>query len=184
MIARRYVLAGVATLALTAASVTALAVTAPSSPYPTSGVRAGTNPACAVPTSLPGPRVTLTLADMGSMMGGAIMRGWVATAQHSVPAGRVTLVAVNQGSQLHELLVLPLPPGASVGRRTVRSDGTVDEASSLGEASNDCGPADGAGIRPGHAGWVSVTLTPGRYELLCNRPGHYPAGMYTELDVS
>ena len=29
----------------------------------------------------------------------------------------------------------------------------------------------------------TVTLTPGRYELLCNIAGHYGAGMYTELDV-
>lgn len=183
MIARRYVLAGVSTIALTAASVMALAVTGASSPYPTPGGRAGANATCAVPTSLPGPRVRVTLADMGAMMGGAIMRGWIAPAQHSVPAGRVTLVAVNQGHQLHELLVLPLQPGASVGQLAVRSDGTVNEDGSLGEASNNCSPGDGAGIRPGDAGWVTVTLTPGRYELLCNRPGHYPAGMYAELDV-
>jgi len=27
-------------------------------------------------------------------------------------------------------------------------------------------------------------LAAGRYELLCNLPGHYAAGMYTELDVT
>ncbi len=29
-----------------------------------------------------------------------------------------------------------------------------------------------------------MTLQPGRYELVCNFPGHYTAGMYTELDVT
>ena len=31
---------------------------------------------------------------------------------------------------------------------------------------------------------MTLTLTPGRYELLCNLPGHYTGGMYTELDIS
>ena len=40
------------------------------------------------------------------------------------------------------------------------------------------------GIAPGASGWTTVTLTPGRYELICNITGHYWTGMYTELDVS
>jgi uncharacterized cupredoxin-like copper-binding protein len=36
---------------------------------------------------------------------------------------------------------------------------------------------------PGASGWVTVTLPPGRYELVCNLPGHYAAGMYTQLTV-
>jgi uncharacterized cupredoxin-like copper-binding protein len=28
-----------------------------------------------------------------------------------------------------------------------------------------------------------VTLPPGRYELVCNLPGHYAAGMYSQLSV-
>ena len=31
--------------------------------------------------------------------------------------------------------------------------------------------------------WTTLTLNPGRYELLCNIAGHYGSGMYTELDV-
>lgn len=31
--------------------------------------------------------------------------------------------------------------------------------------------------------WTTVTLAPGRYELVCSLPGHYGAGMYSELDV-
>ena len=40
------------------------------------------------------------------------------------------------------------------------------------------------GIAPGAAGWVTLHLDPGRYELICNLPGHYAAGMYAELDVT
>lgn len=34
------------------------------------------------------------------------------------------------------------------------------------------------------SGWVTVTLPPGRYELICNLPGHCAEGMYTQLTVT
>lgn len=37
---------------------------------------------------------------------------------------------------------------------------------------------------PRTAGWTTLDLPAGRYELICNLPGHYAAGMYTELTVS
>jgi uncharacterized cupredoxin-like copper-binding protein len=33
-------------------------------------------------------------------------------------------------------------------------------------------------------GWVTLALERGRYELVCNMPGHYAAGMHAELDVA
>ena len=30
---------------------------------------------------------------------------------------------------------------------------------------------------------MTLALKPGRYELVCNLPGHYAAGMHGELDV-
>ena len=115
----------------------------------------------------------------GSMHGRMMLRA----APRVVPAGQVTFVAANRGSRTHELVVLPLGPGTPAGRRTVGSDRAVDEGASLGEASRSCGAGEGDGIRPGTTGWTTLTLTPGRYELVCNRPGHYAHGMYTELVV-
>jgi uncharacterized cupredoxin-like copper-binding protein len=48
------------------------------------------------------------------------------------------------------------------------------------------GETAGAGedIAPGDASWVILALKPGRYEVVCNLPGHYAAGMYGELDVT
>ena len=100
-----------------------------------------------------------------------------------VPAGQVTFVAVNRGSRTHELVVLPLPSDSAVGRRAVGSDDAIDESASLGEASRSCAGGEGDGIEAGATGWVTLRLTPGRYELVCNRPGHYARGMYTELVV-
>jgi len=138
--------------------------------------------------SLPGTVVHATLADMdGSMMGGR--RGaatgvmWLRLDKSTVPAGTVSFVATNLGTVDHELVVLPLAPGQQVGTRTVGADGTVDETGSLGEASLSDGAGAGEGIEPGASGWVTLTLRPGRYEIVCNIAGHYAAGMSTELTV-
>lgn len=201
--------AATATVALTAASLTAVALTQASS---RSGQTGATGPvrapvaaaACQVPTSLPGTPVSVMLADMGpGMMGDRPrMGGWggwdgrdgssmmsgrwmmMRASPQTVPSGTVSLVAYNHGGRPHELVVLPLSDGASVGARPVGADQRVDESGSLGEASTSCGIGAGDGIATGAVGWVTLTLKPGRYELVCNLPGHYAAGMATELDFT
>lgn len=59
----------------------------------------------------------------------------------------------------------------------------MSETGSLGEASRTCGEGTGDGIVPGAAGWVNLRLDPGRYELICNLPGHYAMGMFTQLEA-
>jgi uncharacterized cupredoxin-like copper-binding protein len=152
---------------------------------------------CTAP-ALPGQVVDVTLADMGAMMGGTPSSGMMggstqgmgssggrlrATASPSaVPAGQVSFRVHNTGGMVHELVILPLPPGGA-GRRPVGADGKVNEDGSLGEASSSCAAGSGDGIAPGATGWVTVRLARGRQELLCNLPGHYAAGMFTTLDV-
>lgn len=101
-----------------------------------------------------------------------------------VAAGTVTLRLVNHGSVDHELVVLPLADGHQVGQRSVGPDGSVDESTSLGEASLTGAEGGGDGISPGTTGWVTLELKPGRYELICNLDGHYAAGMSTLLVVT
>jgi len=141
---------------------------------------------CTAP-SLPGTVVDVTLTNMG----GAMMRGWqgggtmrILIDRQTVPAGTVSLRVANTGSLVHELVVLPLPKGQQVGERAVGNDDRVGETRSLGEASRSCGPGAGDGIDPGSIGWVTLNLAPGTYELVCNLPGHYAAGMYTQLTAS
>ncbi len=150
---------------------------------PSGGVTGGTK--CAVP-ALPGQRVTVVLSDMGGgMMGGRGAGVWrLQAVPRTVSSGTVSLVAVNHGTRTHELVVLPLASRAALGARPVGADNTVDESGSRGEASADCRAGSGDGIAAGGAGWVSLMLQPGRYELICNLPGHYAAGMHTELDVT
>jgi uncharacterized cupredoxin-like copper-binding protein len=141
---------------------------------------------CQTP-QLSGSVVHVTLTDMGRiMMGGQGGMGRMAIGEspQTVPAGVVSLQVANLGMRTHEVLVLPLPAGQGAGHRAVGSDGRVDESSSLGESSATCAQGAGDGIAAGGIGWVTLTLAPRRYELLCNIPGHYAAGAYTELDVS
>jgi uncharacterized cupredoxin-like copper-binding protein len=153
------------------------------------GPRSSYRTSCSVP-NLPGTIVNVTLMNAGGPMMGGPMMGGVAggmmrltATPTSIPAGPVSFVATNVGSVNHEFVILPLPANQIVGTRTIQSDGTVDETGSLGEASNSCGTGSGDGMAPGASSWVTVTLAPGRYELVCNLPGHYAAGMYTQLTV-
>ena len=125
------------------------------------------------------------MAGTGGTMRSPMMNGpmMLAVLPHIVTAGQVTFVATNRGARTHELVVLPLGAHARAGQRSVGADRAVNESAALGEASRACGADAGSGLSPGSTGWTTLTLTPGRYELVCNRPGHYARGMYAELDV-
>jgi uncharacterized cupredoxin-like copper-binding protein len=192
------VLAGGSTVAMAAASGTfAGNQLAPGYRYP-----AGHASVCTAP-ALPGAVIDVTLVDMGRHMGfvhGGMMGngsgqmmpdGWgvagmmiVRVSPTSAAAGTVSLRVTNVGMARHELVVLPLATDARPGQRAVGADGTVAETGSVGEASNNCGADGGNGILSGGEGWTTLQLASGRYELICNLPGHYAAGMYTELDVT
>jgi hypothetical protein len=163
---------------------------------------------CSTP-SLTDAVVDVTLADMGGMMGrgmmgtgaywpGAATNGYSSPSGYrwpgmrmmrlvavpsEVPAGTVSLRVHNDGALIHEVVVLPLGHDQYPGQRAIGVDGKVDESGSLGEASRTCGPDQGDGIRGGANAWTTITLPPGRYELLCNIAGHYGGGMYAELDT-
>lgn len=147
----------------------------------------------AVP-DLPGTVVNISLTSMGGpMMGGPLMGGRnhmgggvmrLSVDRAAVPTGSVSFVASNFGNIDHELVILPLGDHQGAGMRPIGADSRIVEAASLGEASASGRAGAGDGIRPGSSGWVTVPLAPGRYELVCNLPGHYGAGMSTELTVS
>lgn len=190
-----------AALAVALAAVSTVAVAAATGAF-TEHRSASAAGRCSAP-ALPGTVVSVQLLDMRAMMGRTPMMGghgsmmsqgdwrWfrpgmmrVLAAPASVPHGTVSLRVTNSGYLAHELVVLPLPAGQLAGSRTRGPDGTVSEAGSLGEASAGCAAGAGDGITAGATGWVTLRLPVGRYELVCNLPAHYTAGMYTELDVT
>lgn len=193
-----------ASIALGIASTAALATSAPGNldkPF------LSAPPPCDVP-ALPGAGVDVTLTDMpGAMMGPGMMgpssRGeyglgapahgylWpgmrmmrLLISQTTVPAGQVSFRVVNTGAWIHEVTVMPLGVDQGIGQRRVETDNKVDESASLGHVEGSCGADEGDGIVPGATGWTTITLSPGRYELICNIAGHYRAGMYALLEVT
>jgi uncharacterized cupredoxin-like copper-binding protein len=144
---------------------------------------------CSAPPSLPGSTIYVMVGDMGmtSMMGGVAPLGarmMLRAVPTSVPAGRVSFAVGDMGWRTHEMVVLPLAPGQAAGQRAPGRDGRVDETGSLGEASASCAAGSGEGIEPGTVGWVTLTLSAGRYELVCNLRNHYANGMYQAFVVS
>jgi uncharacterized cupredoxin-like copper-binding protein len=172
------VVAGVALL-VTAGSV---AVLAGGTDSPPANHAYGTI-SCSAP-SLPGATVTVRVSDSGAMMmAQAPMRATLVASPTSVPSGRVSFVVPNTGALVHELVVLPLAADGP-GTRTTGTDGKIDESASRGEASRSCAAGTGDGIAPGSTGWTTLTLVPGRYELVCDMPWHYAAGMFDVLTVT
>lgn len=144
---------------------------------------------CAAPSSLPGTTVHVMLGDMGMRrtLGGVAPMGsrmMLHAVPVSVPAGQVSFVVGNMGWRTHEMVVLPLARGQVAGQRVPGRDGRVDETGSLGEASASCASGSGEGMKAGTVGWVTLTLAPGRYELVCNLRNHYADGMHQMLVVS
>lgn len=69
------------------------------------------------------------------MMGGAMRM----TADRSTVAhGTVSFLVTNADTISHELVILPLPENQIPGTRQIGGDAKIDEAGSLGEASNTC----------------------------------------------
>ncbi len=92
-------------------------------------------------------------------------------------AGVVTFKVTNSSKDtVHEMIVMYLKDPAKP-LPYVASEQRVDEdkAGDKGEVSE---------LDPGHSGALTVVLKPGKYLLICNVPGHYAAGMWTEFTVT
>jgi uncharacterized cupredoxin-like copper-binding protein len=190
-----------AAIVLGAASTVGLAATSGAFHAPTRVTTSPSQARCTA-TALPGAVVDVTLTDIDGMMGGqhganptmGTSQGWwgmgmpgmmrIVATPSTVLRGTVSLRVANTGVWTHELVALPLPTGHGIGQRRVGANGKVDEQGSLGEASRTCGAGAGDGIASGATGWITLPLSPGRYELICNLPRHYASGMYTELDIT
>jgi uncharacterized cupredoxin-like copper-binding protein len=144
---------------------------------------------CSSPPPSTGTVVRVLLGDrhMTHPLGGVAPLGsqmMLRAVPDRVPSGPVTFVAANLGWRTHELVVLPLAAGSMAGQRQVGADGAVDETASLGEASASCAPGEGDGIESGTVGWLTVDLSAGEYELICNLRNHYASGMYQRIVVT
>ncbi len=145
---------------LVAVSVLALAVVAPS------GAGARTKAAAKVTT------VNVVVGDTSGTGGAMTMTVDPATA----PAGKVKFVVKNEGTILHEMVVLKLKAGTTADSLVVNpKTNRISEAGSVGEVGN---------VPKGKTKSVTLKLKKGDYALVCNIAKHYGLGMRAGLTVS
>jgi uncharacterized cupredoxin-like copper-binding protein len=94
-------------------------------------------------------------------------------------AGTVKISAPNQGKVPHELVLLKT--NQSPGSLPTSSNGEVDEEGL--EAKGVESPGEIEDVSPGETKSADLKLTPGKYVMICNLPGHYKQGMYGTLTV-
>lgn len=148
---------------LLAAPVTLVALLVPACGGTSASVGAGsiTPSAATVPAAAPAAaNVDVSIGEM-----------FVKPAHASVTAGQVTFTVTNDGKVDHELVVVRTD---KVGVDLLKG-GEADETGSVGEISE---------ISAGETKAITLALPAGTYQLLCNLPGHYSAGMYADITVS
>src|SRR5664280_1807138 len=160
----RRLIVGAAVAALVAAAGSTVGVAAASgtfaaTPTPTATATGPTSD-CSVP-SLPGTVVDVTLTDMG---------GWMTGTDGSwggrMPGGMMS------GRMPGGMMGGPMMSGHAAAGAMMRVLVTPD-AAAVGTVS----------LRVRNTGWMTLQLPAGRYELVCNLPGHYAAGMRALLIV-
>lgn len=131
-----------------------------------------TNPLPAVASASKAISVALADRSVDATLNGMKIQASAA----SVKAGEVVFQVANRSSALvHEMLVVRLDkPGQVLPYDTKEDKIDEDKIKSMGEVSE---------LEPGKDGMLTVKLAPGVYALLCNQPGHYHAGMVTNLTV-
>lgn len=92
----------------------------------------------------------------------------------TIPAGEVKFTATNSGKVRHEMVVIRSDKQAAQLGKAGEKTGEASEQGSVGEIGD---------FGPGKFATTTMTLKPGHYALICNIPGHYKAGMYSDLIV-
>ena len=97
----------------------------------------------------------------------------VSLSASTVPSGEVTFDLANTGTVEHEFVILKTDIPAGALPESLDQPGKAAEVGHVDEQD----PVSATGT-------LTVTLRPGHYILLCNKPGHYAAGMYAAFTVS
>jgi uncharacterized cupredoxin-like copper-binding protein len=101
----------------------------------------------------------------------------IALSSDTAPAGSINFVIHNVGRRPHEFVVfktdLPLD-------KLPQKNGEMDEEGAGVKKVADTGEKD---ITSGETTTLHANLTPGKYVIVCNLPGHFSAGMKTAFVV-
>ena len=98
----------------------------------------------------------------------------IALSATSAPAGSVTFNVTNDGSMVHEFVILKTD---TLAKDLPLVDGLVveDDFNPVGEV---------AETDAGKSGTFSATLAAGHYAIICNLPGHVAQGMVVDFTVN
>ena len=101
----------------------------------------------------------------------------VTAAPTTAPTGVVTFQVTNSSKDtIHEMIVMYLAdPSKPLPYLSAENRVDEDKAGDKGEVSE---------LDPGASGTLTVFLKPGKYLLICNVPGHFASGMWTEFEVT
>ena len=97
----------------------------------------------------------------------------------TVKAGKTTIEAPNIGKVEHELVLFKTT--MSPAKLPTEANGEVDEEK-MDEIAGETGEIPD--VEAGKTKSEEFELTPGKYVMFCNLPGHYAAGMYGTLTVT
>ncbi len=114
--------------------------------------------------------ILASMWDRGGAMGFTL-------SQATATAGKVTFQVTNDSEgMVHELLVSPVKTFMNFGYTPDTKKGRVDEDSMhiIGETH---------GMKPGTYKALTLDLKPGKYMIVCNKPGHFGAGMFVPFVV-
>jgi uncharacterized cupredoxin-like copper-binding protein len=125
----------------------------------------GAKASVSVPAAAPAPAPVLA-----HTVGVSLREFKVGTTATAAAAGKVTFTVRNSGAVTHEFVVLRTPKSAGALLNGARAD----ERGNVGETGD---------LAPGAAKKLTLSLNPGHYALICNLPGHYKAGQYTDFTV-
>jgi len=94
-------------------------------------------------------------------------------------AGQTTIEAPNEGSVEHELVLFKT--NADPASLPTEANGEVDEEK-LDKEAEEAGEI--ADVEAGDTKSEEFDLSPGKYVMFCNLPGHYAQGMYGTVTVT
>lgn len=94
-------------------------------------------------------------------------------------AGATTIEAPNEGSVEHEMVIFKT--NMDPGKLPTEANGEVDEEKmdKIAESAGEIPDVEASETKSSQ-----FKLTPGRYVMFCNLPGHYAGGMYGTLTVT
>ena len=117
-----------------------------------------------------------TSSNEGNFIGGTVQEWKVSVAPNTATAGEVKFTIENKGTIGHEFLVVKTD--ILDGKITLDGDHFAEPSPGL-EVIDEIGE-----FKQGTTELLVLTLEPGNYQLVCNLPGHYAAGMHTTFVVS